>query len=316
MRFCISKAVITPDIPVFLQGFIGRSHKSEGIHDDIYARVTLLQSNKAVMLISLDICYADRAFVKEVKDELYKRYSLREDEILVTFTHTHSAVAVFGSPGDKKRSGYSISQDAWDSENKDYDQDIRYAEFIKKRIFELAEHCFQNLEVGYLHLGRGSADIGVNRRLMTPEGIKMLPNFNAKYDTDLFALKLTDLENRVKGIIFSYGCHPTAMSFDNYYISAEWCGFACSRLEAAFSGADVVFLQACAGDVKPKASAFEGRFKSCTFEETESIGIEIASKVKEVLEADCSKIDLDIRTCIKDIKLYLKTHVRLYFLNY
>jgi neutral ceramidase len=305
MRFCILKDKITPDFPVFQQGFIGRGHKSEGIHDDIFVKVVLMQANKTVLIISLDLCTGDRSFVNGVKKELGEKFGFKEDEVLINFTHTHSAVSISGNTSTEMRAGYSISQENWESEKKDFSQDISYYFVVKAKIIRLAQQCFENLEEGSLLIGRGTSDIGVNRRLMTPEGIKMLPNFNAEYDQDLFVLKLIDKKGNIKGVMFSYGCHPTSLSFDKYLISAEWCGFACSHLEKKYSDAIAVFLQACAGDVKPKASADNGKFKSCSFDETEEIGVEIAKDIIKIMEEQIhSEINLDIKTYLKDVKLY------------
>ena len=60
MKFYICKEEITPHIPVFQAGFAGRTHKSEGIHDKPYATVLIIQENKAVVIISLDLLYGDK----------------------------------------------------------------------------------------------------------------------------------------------------------------------------------------------------------------------------------------------------------------
>jgi len=84
MKFSILKDDITPHIPVYLCGFAARIDKrSEGVHDTIYASVAILQENKTVVIISLDLTGGDRSFSYGIKNEIKRRFGLSEDEIIL-----------------------------------------------------------------------------------------------------------------------------------------------------------------------------------------------------------------------------------------
>ena len=62
MKFSILRKEITPHISVLQGGFAARSHNSEGVHDKPYASIVLIQANKTVVIIALDLLYGDRSF--------------------------------------------------------------------------------------------------------------------------------------------------------------------------------------------------------------------------------------------------------------
>ena len=67
MRFSIARRCITPDEPVMQCGFAARTRLSEGVHDDLFATMLLLEDDKreTAALVSLDVLYADRAALGE-----------------------------------------------------------------------------------------------------------------------------------------------------------------------------------------------------------------------------------------------------------
>src|SRR5690606_4162850 len=123
----------------------------------------------------------------------------------------------------------------------------------------------------------GQTQISVSRRVVNEKGVQWAPNYEAEIDKDLFVLKLVNEQGDLKGILFNHGCHPTSMN--NYEISAEFVGHACSCLEERYPGVDAVFLQGCAGEIKPVKSANGDRFKLCTFDEMMEIGRDFANDV-------------------------------------
>ncbi|NJD01531.1 MAG: hypothetical protein FIA99_02755 [Ruminiclostridium sp.] len=309
MKFCILKEIITPDIAVFMAGFTSRTHKSEGVHDDPYVKVILLQANKPVLLIALDLLGGDRSFTDGIKASIYEKFGLKKDDVFINFSHTHHTVGVTGEDAGKRLAPYSITQESYTDrivfDNLDYSEDVRYYNFLREKIIKLTGQCFENLEEGKMLLGKGTSRLGVSRRLRTPQGIKWAPDYAAEIDNDLFVIKLLDKNENVKGILFSYGCHPTAMSGDNYLLTAEFPGSACRYLENAFEGSSAVFLQACGGDVKPLKCAEGDRFKSCGFQEMEETGADLAKDVIKVMTGSALKeIVPSFRTCLIDARLY------------
>jgi hypothetical protein len=112
MKFSILKEEITPHIPVLQGRFAARNHKSEGVHDEPYATVVIIQANKLVVIIALDLLFGDRSFANGIKNVIREKYGMNQEDIIINYSHTHSVVGVTGEDEEGRSSrAYSISAD-------------------------------------------------------------------------------------------------------------------------------------------------------------------------------------------------------------
>ncbi|CAN7749380.1 hypothetical protein [Paenibacillus sp. LjRoot56] len=305
MKFAVVKQCITPDTPVFLAGFGTRDRKSEGVLDDIFVKVAWLESTDQLVVITLDALGGDRSFVTDIKKAIRKVSGLKAEQVLINFSHTHCSVFLTGEAQEGRRGGYSLGQERWPENDTDidYTEDIRYFRFIRDTIVGLVKQCSENLVEGTLQLMKGISKAGVCRRLMTDEGLLFKPNFQAETDQDLFVLQFQDSQGELKGLLFSYGCHPTCIGPNK--ISAEFVGQACTELEASFPGSIAIFLQGCAADIKPLKTVIGERFKSCSEEEMREAGVELAEDVKRIM-SECEAVQLtgEMQTVELEVRLF------------
>ncbi|CAI6025192.1 neutral/alkaline non-lysosomal ceramidase N-terminal domain-containing protein [Cohnella sp. JJ-181] len=293
MKFGISKAEITPRTPVFMAGFADRTHESEGVHDPLYAKAVLLQANKTLAIITLDLVGSDRSFIDGITSALENRFGLRRDEVLINFSHTHHAIAARG-PVQSEFGAYRRGS-------------VIDFTMVLDTLLTLVSDCYDRLEEGRLWLARGTSRFGVSRRKLTEQGVQWKPAYDTEIDHDLFVLKLVDGERQVRGILYNYGCHPTSMSSDNYLISNDYPGKTSSVLEETYPGATAFFLQGCAGEIKPMKSASGDDFISCTVEQMEEAGAELARAVIQVMEASAfSPIQGPFRTMLTEATLRME----------
>jgi neutral ceramidase len=287
MQFAVAKTPITPSYPVFLAGYGGRSAKCEGVVDDLYAKAALLQDEEgqSLLILTLDALGGDRSFMTGIRKALQDAFELKAEQVLVNFSHTHCSVFLTGEQPSGRRGGYSLGQDRWPEQDSDvdYTEDIKFYKWVRDSIVELVRGCYNRLQEGSLRIGKGESQAGINRRLRTPEGLMMMPNPVGDIDRDLFALQLTDRSGAIRGILFSCACHPTSVSGNR--ISAEFVGAACTQLEEQHPDSVVLFLQGCAGDIKPTATVNGVRFKTLSVEEMREAGGKLASEVSAVLAA-------------------------------
>lgn len=314
MKFSILKEKITPDIPVLQMGFSARTHKSTGVHDDPYASVVLIQANETVIIIALDLVYGDRSFAYGIKEAISKKYGLTQEKIIISYSHTHSVVAVTGEHKDKRATHpYSMSADnfLWDKDEKDVDhtEDVRYYNMIKKKIIDMIDEGLENTIEGDVYIIKGKSRFGVSRRLPSEEGILWRPNFDENcMDPDLFLMKFVDKDNNIRGLIYNYACHPTTLGSDNYLISADFPGVVRKILEEKNVGMTAVFLQGCGADIKPYITAENGRFKSCNYDKLEQSGTSLANEIQGYIDQPkWRKINIEINTAYSDVKLYTET---------
>jgi hypothetical protein len=311
MKFAAAKAAITPQQPVFQAGFGARTRKSEGVRDDVYAKVAVLVDNMPLVFVTLDVLGGERGFAEAVYGALAAKYGLRPEQIVINYSHTHASVHISGEVKDPYRYPYSIAQDDWviDRELTDRTADVRYSRFVTETVVRLTDDCFSTLREGTVEIASGRSDIAISRRLMTETGLKSFtPNPKAEIDRDLFVIKCSDSDGRIKAVLFQMACHPTSMGSDNYHISAEFVGHACRLLEAAYPGAVALFLQGCAAELKPAKSAENGKFFSCTYEQMRQIGADLAGVVTALLErGSFSRIEGPFRACRFDVPLDCQT---------
>jgi neutral ceramidase len=143
--------------------------------------------------------------------------------------------------------------------------------------------------------------------LKTREGVVWAPNYLGEIDRQLIVLRFVNHEGHTRGVIFNCACHPSGLNFDNYLLSAEFPGYACKKIEAEYEGATAIFLQGCAGEIKPIqcVNARKDGFKSYSFEECEEAGLELAGDVLRIMnDGEFDKIDYNERTVISDLRIY------------
>src|SRR5690606_16486682 len=112
-----------------MAGFASREHKNTGVHDDIFAKVVLLQSNQPLLIVTLDVLGGDRSFITGIKDALRNEFGLKAEEVLINFSHTHGSVYLTGEIPELRRGRYSMGNDraySRDMEPLDYSKDVAY----------------------------------------------------------------------------------------------------------------------------------------------------------------------------------------------
>lgn len=85
------------------------------------------------------------------------------------------------------------------------------AGFASRTLLELVTGCSDRLQEGELQLAVGSTAISVSRRVVSGGEVLWAPNYDAQIDNDLAVFKLVDANGVLKTILFSHGCHPTAV---------------------------------------------------------------------------------------------------------
>lgn len=291
-----------------MHGFGARTRKSEGILHDIYAKAVLLLANQPLFIVTIEALGCDRSFTSGVKSALFEACGLKENEIIINFSHTHASVFLTGEDALLRRGGYSIGQERWlESESKaDYTADIAYYHDVRNRIIRMAKHCFEHAVEGTMLLGLGASDFAVSRRKPTLSGgVTWAPYYDGEIDKDLYVMKLEDKEGNLKAILYNYGCHTTCMGPANYMISGDFAGVTSARLEASYPGTVALFLQGCAAELKPIHTANGDRFEACSLEKMEQAGVDFAHDVAGVMQhAKFTKVKGPFHSRLLDIRLY------------
>ncbi|WP_135548024.1 neutral/alkaline non-lysosomal ceramidase N-terminal domain-containing protein [Paenibacillus cymbidii] len=308
MKFCLSTATITPDEPVFMNGFGARTHASVGVLDPLLMKAALLVANEALLIVTIDALGSDRSFTVGIKDALQARFGLGHAQVMINFSHTHHSVFLTGTDVSLRRGGYSMGQSGWMDDERaiDYTRDEAYFAFVRDTLLRMVEACYGGLEDGELHIGRTRSDFAMSRRRPVGNGsVTWSPYPEADIDRDLFVLRLSDRAGQAKGVLFSYGCHTTAMGANNDLLSNDFAGYAAAKVERAYPGATAMFLQGCAGELKPLHSAEQDRFISCDPAQTKEAGEYLADDVLALMrQGEFAPVACRFHSLLLDPTLY------------
>jgi len=263
-----ASAKITPDKPVYLAGFVARQHKpSEGIDLDLYVKALALEDvrgNRAV-IVTMDVLSVDDRLLDPIIRRIGEKTGLRREQLLFNVSHTHS--------------GSGLRFDS-DPSNEFVRNMVEFTRNLADITLEVTVRALDGLQPSRLHFGRGVAHFAMNRRKFVERGgVKMAPNPQGPVDRSVPVLRITAPNGRLRGILFGYACHATAILYDNFKISNDYPGYARAFLEKKYPGVQTVFLQGCAGDVM----AFPRGTIEWAQKHGESLGQEVARKVEDRL---------------------------------
>lgn len=303
VRAGFARADITPHPDCILDGFAGRDHGCEGIHDNLSVTVLALARGGDIAIIAgFDLLELIDSQVDEIWRRIQDRFGIGRNRVFLNCSHTHAGPMMRTRFNRKFCQGMECHPDA------------EYIETIISRTVNTAAHAIDNLEPARILYGLGETHIGINRRARDtsiyknrPAGytgfFANFPNPGKPVDRTCFVLNVTRPDGTPMGLVFTASCHPTTMSYDNYLVSAEYPGVARRILEESLNGAPALFLQGIGGDVKPRRVAQENSFRSGDYMDVEAVGRELADDVGRILKGTMTPLDVNIASAVTRIEL-------------
>ncbi len=276
-RIGYSKQIITPPLGTLLAGYDYERH-AEGVHDDLYVRVVIIEKNELFVLVQLDLLGIDRYFVNLIGNNLEEGYGVKKNNILVSCIHTHS--------GPKGITRQGISKSSLDMSSS-FDNTL--FNYIMKQIALAVKEALENLDDFSLSYRNSRVQgIGLNRRLPS------IP-----IDDEVQALVFMRKDNK-KIVLYNYACHPTIMNRFNMQITADYSGESSFLLESRKNIACALFYNGACGDVSTRFTRL-----GSSFNEVERIGDILGGEVLKLVSQ--RGIDKDIQKIqVKSIEVELK----------
>lgn len=266
----IATGDITPEIGAPLCGFAARGrHTSTGVYHPLRTvAVAMHDGPTAVIMLSAEIVFF-QDIAERVRNAICQETGMPNANILLNGTHTHCGPCL----ADRFRELHG-----WIDE--DY---VHHAIGVMART---ALTAWRNRYPARLKFGVGRCDFAVSRRKPDPENtgqVLWAPDPDGPHDHDVSVLVVESLDGVVRGILFSYACHPTSRG--GLLIGGDYPGFAYDRIQEAFDNVQPAFLQGCGADQKPMptdpaATSFVPR----TIEETRAIGRQLGDAVIETIQ--------------------------------
>ncbi|MDD5687545.1 MAG: neutral/alkaline non-lysosomal ceramidase N-terminal domain-containing protein [Elusimicrobia bacterium] len=221
----ISIIKITPPLGVELSGYgpyLRRTAKD--VHDDLYAKAIFFDDNKTkVLWIICDLVGLNRGIVVDCKKELSAKIEgLKEENIIISATHTHSGPATIYLRG-------------WGKIDKGY-----IKELIRK-IIEVGIESSKKTKPVTIGFGKGKLKINYNRVVD-----------NGKVDDEIMVMKVEDKKGEPAAVFYNYNCHAVVLRERNFSISADYPGYASKKIETETGNKSIaIFLQGFCGDIDP-----------------------------------------------------------------
>lgn len=233
---------ITPKYDVLMEGMI-REHKSEGVHDRIYAR-SLILSNDAevrdcVVIVSLDVCVIGTDTVRRAKKAIYDQTGISPESVIIAATHSHSGPATFGI--------FQPAEDQYVAELIDLIADSVQKAQVKIRPAGII--CAEGREDTISHYRRFHDDQGKIIMYWEQDPAEGRIRVLGEPDPSLGVIKVIDAKkNKPIAALFNHTGHPNVMSGENYLISGDYTGAASRILEEKF-GCTSLFVNGAQGSV-------------------------------------------------------------------
>ncbi|MEI6047298.1 MAG: neutral/alkaline non-lysosomal ceramidase N-terminal domain-containing protein [Bacteroidota bacterium] len=232
----VSKVKITPEIPIPMSGYGGRTAPFKGIHDDLFARVIVFSDgvNKAV-LISADVIGFSNSFWEETTASIAKETGIRKEFVLLAAVHNH------GGPITKV-----------------YDEDSSarvnaYMEILKNKILIATKEAINSQVPVRIGSGKGECKMNINRRAPDGKGeIELGQNPYAPCDHEVGVISIDDRSGNPLAIIMNWPCHGVVLGPDNYLITGDWPGAASRYIEEGSNGKIIApVVVGASGDINP-----------------------------------------------------------------
>ncbi len=238
----VATVTITPDGPIRMAGYAGRTRPSEGVAQDLLAKALALEdaAGNRLVVVTMDLIGIPRTVRDAVAREVEAKHRLPPASLILNASHTHTGPVV--------RSGGSVAYDLSPGEGEAVD---RYVAALHRKLVDVIGRALADLKPATLGYSHARCGVAMNRRLPTAKGVRLAANPDGPVDLDVPVLRVAGADGKPRAVLFGYACHNTTLTQNDYRICGDYAGFAQRDLEAAHPGAVALFLAGCGGDQNP-----------------------------------------------------------------
>jgi len=244
-----AKANITPEELGWLGGYGHRNRPAEGVAADLWVRALALEDKPGHrrVLVSADIHIFTRRLHREIVEAARKQFRLKESELMLIASHTHSGPAL---PEDFDP---VIS---WSLNEQEMRKVHAAANRIRNQVLDAMARALADLRPARLAFGRGQATFGVNRRVRKSDGsYDFGANPAGVTDPDVPVLLVQSPEGAPRAVVFTYACHCTSIRNGHegfYQYHPDYAGVAAEQIERQLPGSTALYVTGCAGEIDPQ----------------------------------------------------------------
>jgi len=269
----LARADITPPVGIMLAGFASRKDPSDSVYDRLQAVAVAIDDDLTPLLIVGADLLGFYELTPRIRAGIANATGIPDAQIVLNGSHTHCGPCL--REMDLFRHGTL---------------DVDYLNQLVDKVVDIARQAWEDRSPGILRFGAGSCALGTCRRKPAPDAPgqvqrAMQPYYEGAHDHDVPVLAIESPDGILRGIVYSYACHPTSRGGTS--IGGGYPGLAHDYIEQQRPGVIPCFLQGCGGDQKPRPPETEsGQFGQRTIEQVRELGEELGEAVCDVIARD------------------------------
>jgi hypothetical protein len=239
----LARVKITPEQPVFMAGYAARNKPFESIHDDLYAKVLVLEDRAGTrgVLVTSDLIGFTAAVANPMRERIAKQTGAPVASVLVNSSHTHTGPALDLDDTPRESRGGADSA-----------KTVAYTQALADKIVQAAAEAAKKLQPTKLSWGSGVVHFVMNRREFTTErGVILGVNPRGFADRSVPVLRIDDPSGKLIAVVCGAASHNTTLGGQDYEISGDYAGHAQRVIEEQHPGVEALFVLGCAGDANP-----------------------------------------------------------------
>jgi hypothetical protein len=283
----LARVVITPKKPVWLSGYAGK-RVPQGKFHDLWVKVLALEDagGRRGVILTSDLIGFSKAQYDDLCAALEQKYNLKRDQLMLTFSHTHSGPILRES---------LIDYFPLDDDTRRLIAD--YSRELEGTIVQAIGKSLRDLAPAQLAVGSGLATFAVNRRnnpeSQVPQMLAQNKPLRGPVDHSVPLLVVRSPSGALRALVFGYACHNTTLS------GLEWCGdfagFSQEALEKNHPGVQAMFWTGCGADQNP--------IPRRRVELAQKYGLMLAEGVEKALQKPLEELAPTLRTSYTIIRL-------------
>jgi len=194
-------------------------------------------NEKPLVLIAADLGWWKNSGDEWIlRSRLLNALAIEPSQLMFCLSHTHAGPILSRDDSAKPGDEYIDS----------------YFRDLHESAIHAAQEALVSAAPGVLTWHYGTCNLAANRDLPDADNNRFVVGFNPEKEADgtLLVGRITDEQNRIKGTLVNYACHPTTLAWDNRLISPDYVG---SMREVVESSTQVpcLFLQGASGELAP-----------------------------------------------------------------
>jgi len=272
-----------------------------GIHDDIHIRIVILESDKRVALVSLELTSLPGPEVELIKNLINSISGILQDNIWICVTHSFSSphfLPPFMLKDEVAKQKVVIFRKA-----------------IHKAVHKATDCALQQMRDAQIGINIGECDVNVNRDVLTSKGWWIGSNPSGISDKTLTVIRIDEKGDSLSGdpiaILFHYNVQSSIMDGSVMKdgakeITSDLVGKASNYIEKVYDGRVVaMFLIGTAGDQAPIKKAknlsvnVDGEIQE---EDLQEAGYDFITELGEVLGKEAINIAHEIK-CMNETQI-------------